>query len=546
MRTGRRKSTAFGTAQEARRAIRLFPIGRPLPNYRTYVLDAGMQPLPPGVTGELYIAGPGVARGFVGRPGLTAERFVANPYGPPGDRMHRTGDLARWRADGVLEFAGRADHQVKLRGFRVEPGEIEAALRGDPCVARAAVVARADGAGGSKQLVAYLVPAEGGSLDVTALRTRLAGLLPDYMVPSAVVVLERLPLTPEGKLDRRALPAPAEPSEAEFRAPRTPQETVLCGLFAEVLGLSKVGIDGNFFELGGHSLLATRLVSRIRAALGVELPVRTLFEAPTVEALGRSLDLGAPGSGFGVLLPLRTAGTARPLFCIHPGGGLSWCYAGLLPYLPTGVPLYGVQAPWFAEPDAVPRSIAELAADYLAVVRHIQPDGPYRFAGWSFGGLVAHAMATHVQRDGEPVAVLALLDIDPATDSPTEEIDDASILASLTGGPGQGPDPHKAWEMLRESHMLPALGEEHFEAILRAMREAIRLRRSFRPERYDGDILYFQATQGEAKQSELWKPFATGAVRVHPVACTHMQMMDPAPLKTIGPVLAAELEKERK
>ena len=305
------------------------PIGGPIWNTRVYVLDGGLQPVPAGVAGELYVAGLGLARGYLGRAGLTAERFVADPFGAAGSRMYRTGDLARWRHDGVLEFLGRADAQVKLRGFRIEPGEIEAALLRHDGVAQAAVVARRDGGpdAGKNTRFCTRTPeaatARCGSSptwwrrrarlapDAAALRSHLAESLPDYMVPSAFVVLERLPLTPNGKLDRRALPAPEAPVAAMRRLPRTPHEEVLCGLFAETLGLAAVGIDDNFFELGGHSLLATRLIGRIRAALHVEIAIRSLFEAPTVELLVRRLG----DDGQNVRAPLRAMprGTEVPL-----------------------------------------------------------------------------------------------------------------------------------------------------------------------------------------------------------------------------------------
>ncbi|MFE0605853.1 amino acid adenylation domain-containing protein [Streptomyces sp. NPDC058892] len=256
------------------------PVGTPLGNMRAYVLGPGLAPVAPGAVGELYVGG-NVGRGYHGRPDLTADRFVADPFGPSGARMYRTGDLARWNGEGQLEYVGRSDAQVKVRGFRIEPGEVEAALTAHPDVAQAVVVAR-QGAGSGKQLVAYAVPS--GETSTEEIRRFAGERLPDFMVPSAFVLLDRLPLMPNGKLDRAALPEP-EFSGAPYRAPRNAREETLAALYAEVLGLERVGIDDSFFELGGHSLLATRLISRARSEMGTEIPIRKIFDLPTVAAL---------------------------------------------------------------------------------------------------------------------------------------------------------------------------------------------------------------------------------------------------------------------
>ncbi|MFP1628966.1 amino acid adenylation domain-containing protein, partial [Streptomyces sp. 5K101] len=304
---GPTETTTFATFVALRAPHRVgatVPIGRPMDNMRTYILDEALRPVPPAVTGELYIAGDGLARGYAGRPGLTAERFVASPFAS-GERMYRTGDLARWLPDGTIEFAGRADQQVKIRGFRIEPGEIEAVLARFPGVGLRTVVVREDRPG-DKRLVAYVVPADGATVDPAALRAHAAAALPSYMVPSACVVLDALPLNSNGKVDRKALPAPVAGTTAGLRGPRTAEEEVLCALFGQLLGIDRVGIDESFFDLGGSSLRGMTLISRIRSVLGAEVSFVTLFHHPTVAGLATVLRNG------GERRPALVAAASRP------------------------------------------------------------------------------------------------------------------------------------------------------------------------------------------------------------------------------------------
>jgi enterobactin synthetase component F len=522
------------------------PIGRPVWNTRLYVLDAALQPCPPGVPGELFLAGRQLADGYLGRPELTASRFLADPFGAPGARMYRTGDLARWTERGEVEYLGRTDHQVKLRGQRVELGEIEAALAAQEGVEGACALVRED------RLVGYVT---GSAVDPAALRSALARTLPEHMVPSAVVALAAFPLTPNGKLDRRALPDPVFTGGPDKRPAATPREEALTRLFAEVLGVGHAGPEDAFFDLGGTSLLAVRLVARVREELGAELTIGSLFEAPTPAALALRLAEGtgpAAGDALDVVLPLRTGDGRPPLFAFHPAGGISWCYAGLSARLGPGQPVYGVQARGLVDGEPLPRTLLEEAADYVERIRAVRPHGPYRLLGWSVGGTLAHTAAVLLQRAGEEVDLLVLLDSFPAEqwrERPAPEEGDALTAVLRMAGfarTGERTREDVLATLRRAGSPLAGLSAHALSRIVDIVPNHARLMREHRHERYEGDVLFFTAAAPRAEDwltREAWRPHVSGTVVNHDLPCTHPELMRDRYLDAIAAVVAARLKE---
>ncbi|RSM77999.1 non-ribosomal peptide synthetase [Kibdelosporangium aridum] len=514
-------------------------IGTALDNTRAYVLDADLKLLPEGVSGELYLGGTGLAHGYLGRPDLTAERFAADPYGPPGARMYRTGDLVR-RAGGVLEFVGRADDQVKVRGYRIEPGEVEAALAGCPGVLRAVVSARTSAAG-DKVLAAHVVLCDGTELG--SVREHAARTLPRHLLPSVWARIDAVPLTAHGKVDRAALPEP-EAAATGKRAPRPGHEAVLCQLFAETLGTDVAGPDDDFFVLGGHSLLAMRLTARIAAVLGVDVPVSALFQAPTPAMLAGRLQGGLGDDGLAPLITLRAGAGQTPVFCVHSGVGIGWSYATLLPHLSSDRPVHALQSAALQAPGSLPDTLTELAAQYVARIREVQPQGPYLLVGFSFGGQVVHEMAVQLREAGERIGLLAVLDTMPIgastpLDPAAIEQDSLRVLLRHAAPNASVPvDRHEAFARVRAGEGIFAGFDD---ALLGALTDArahyTRLARAWRPSPYDGLVTLFSATRESeattAEKVEAWRSHVA-AMDVYELDCTHNDLLDRESAAVIG------------
>lgn len=541
------------------------PIGRPIRNMRAYVVDAALNLLPYGMIGELCIAGPSVGLDYVGAAAGTGGFLDKDPFGS-GARFYRTGDLVRWRENGDLEFHGRKDGQLKIRGYRIEPGEIEAALLDCEGVA-SAHAAGAVSPSGARRIVAYVARRPGASLDQDALRASLQKRLPDHMLPSSIVILDAIPLTRHGKIDRNALPKAEERQGAGYVPPRTEAERMLADLFAEILGIERVGVEDSLFELGADSLTAVQILVEIESRFAAELSLLSLFEAPTIANLARQLELRETSDPFAPLIPLRRAGDRRPVFCVHSVVGVAWSFAGLLRHIGPHTPLYGLQARGLSEAGAdLPRSIDDMAADYAALIRSVQPEGPYRLIGWSLGGLTAHAIAARLESEGETVEMLALLDAFPFNIGGAKNEESAVVEAALQFlGLDSAPSGGKpaTLDMLGDSLIdkfdvfsAPIIARAGFDAgalrgnFLRVIKNAVAISLAHQPGAVAAPIKVYRAAADDdavasplaRRQKGVWAEYAFGAVEEVDIDCRHFAMLNAEPLEEIGPRIRTLLD----
>lgn len=600
---GPTEATVCATIEECVTDNRLPPIGRPMANTEVYILDRRLKPVPIGVPGELYLGGVGLARGYLGRPDLTAERFIPNPFAemqakgrdslplglePWALRLYRTGDLARYRSDGKIEFLGRIDHQVKLRGFRIELGEIEAMLEAHSAVRQAIVLAQETDAG--KCLVAYVVAEAAADLTVSELRRFLQQRLPDYMLPSAFVFLEKLPLNPNGKIDRQALPSPdgARPNlQQAYVAPRNTLEYGLAQVWQDVLKVERVGLYDNFFELGGDSLKAAVVINRLQHLLDRVIYLAPLFQAPTIADLAAYLTEHFPEvtSKLGMIeardnlssvVGLQAGGSRPPFFCVHPISGEALPYHTLARYLDPDQPAYAFQAPGlYGEAQPLAR-LEDLAALYVESLQQLQPEGPYRLGGWSLGGLVAFEMAQQLAAQAQRVSRLVIMDTcleifqDHSHDDLTGLLNQWTDIGEKMPGVGMtrnedqrlsvdfdSPEFEAQVEQLLaearrlgrlNSKITPAQARSH----LQVYQANIQAARAYVPKPYGGSITFFRSqtqfvvqNQGLVEPTQRWRELAAGGVEVHLIPCEHFQMLEAPYVQTLARQLQSCLEKTR-
>jgi len=515
------------------------PIGRPVWNTQLHILDSLLRPVPVGVPGDLYLSGVQLADGYLHRADLTSQRFVAAPFAE-GERMYRTGDIASWRADGAVEYLGRSDDQLKMRGQRIEPGEIEQALVALPGVAQAVVAARAltqhaTPGVDNRQLLGWLVAETGVALDIDAVKQQLGERLPAHMQPVSYLLLDHLPLSANGKLDRKALPVP-QLSARSGRLPHSANERLLADLFQQLLGCDSVFADDDFFALGGHSLLAMRLAAELRRREVPPLSVGQIIAARSVDKLAALLDGGAnsESGGNGELLPLR-AGHGPTLFCIHPASGFVWQYSALLHYLDGDFPIVGLQSPRPNGVIAACHSVEAMCERHLQAIRQQQPSGPYFLLGYSLGGTLAQGIASRLQAQGETVAFLGLLDTYPAEgqDWRTPDADEAEQEVARE---------QAEFIAATEDERDPLLREEKaamFSTIVANYKDAVARLAEARTPRYAGHATLFMAEKTLPPEMDVrasWAPFVD-ELTIFPLDCEHADILSADSLQVLGPLI---------
>ncbi|WP_311790570.1 MULTISPECIES: enterobactin synthase subunit F [Pantoea] len=521
------------------------PIGFPVWNTGLRILDARLQPVPPGVAGDLYLTGVQLAHGYLDRPDLTASRFVADPFGN-GTRMYRTGDVARWLANGAVEYLGRSDDQLKIRGQRIELNEIDHALASLPgvmqAVTHAVVLGNASAQqGDARQLVGYVVADR--PVDAEAIRAALAQQLPAHMVPVAIVELEALPLSSNGKLDRKALPLPQSRANDAGRAPLPGLETQLAEAFAALLARDSVGAQEDFFALGGHSLLAMRLAAQLRRELQLPVSVGQIMVASTVEKLAALLSdaQAAQNAGFEPVLPLRQ-GSGPTLFCFHPASGFAWQFSILQRYLDARWSIVGIQSPDASGPLSQAAHLDAVCDAHLATLRQQQPHGPYYFLGYSLGGTLAQGIAARLEALGEEVAFLGLLDTwPPETQNWDEKRGENQLDPAVLDEVNREREQFVAAQRQQAGEGLEAM----FDAIEANYASSVRLLATARSARFNGRATLFLATQTQQPGQDArraWAPYV-GELEVRPLACAHVEIISPRMFAQIGPQLQQLLAK---
>ena len=567
---GPTETTIWSTVEKVESAAKPVTLGRPIANTRIYILNERQHPQPIGIYGELHIGGLGVANGYLGRPELTAQKFIADPFGAPGERLYKTGDLVRYHTDGSIEFFGRIDQQVKVRGFRIELAEIESALGRHPAVRQCVVTVREDQPG-DKRLVAYIV--REGEADDAALRAFLKKKLPDYMVPSAFVFLDAFPMTPNGKVDRKALPAldRSLSPQHEFVAPRTPLEQQLAAIWIRVLGMEKIGIHDDFFELGGHSLMAVSLFSEIEKKMGRNLPLATLFQAPTIGQLAEVIQQEGWSAPWSPLVVIQPRGTREPFFCIHGADGPVLFYSKLASLLGETQPVYGLQAQGLDGGQIQHSSMEAMAKLYIKEIRTVQPRGPYFLGGYSFGGLLALEIAQQFHAQGEKIALVAMFDannymVRPRRYTLRERIalrSRAIARMSLAGKLAFIFD-----RGIRKLSVIILVNKERLQKlaykILSKRKEVVapnyralhvretndQAMRDYRPRLYPGKLTLFRAenpNEGYEFDSQLgWGGLATEGLEIHDVPGEHETIFKEPNVQILAAAMRECIEKARK